>query len=109
MGGSSGRKWMLRDRAKRRPRVTLTIRKAPAESSKEFFVLRHQEYTRDRIRQLTQRIHGRIYPERKPAQVLLVAGPTARISYQKAQELPEFSQAQLGQNFGPMWSTFWFR
>ena len=70
---------------------------------------RHTEYTRDRIRQLAQRIHARIYWERNAVQDLRVAGPTGRISYRQAQDLPEFTTANVGDDFGPAWSTFWFR
>ena len=72
-------------------------------------MLRHVDYTRDRIRQLIERIHDRIYPERHLFAELKVAGPTQRISVAQAQELGEFRAAKLGDRFGPAWATHWFR
>jgi alpha-mannosidase len=71
-------------------------------------VLRHVDYTRDRIRQLVARIHDRIYYQRHPFAELRVAGPTERISVAQAQELREFREARLGDRFGPAWATHWF-
>lgn len=51
----------------------------------------------------------RIYPEARPFDELLVAGPVGRISYAQAQELSDFRPAKLGEQFGPLWATFWFR
>ena len=72
-------------------------------------VLRHADYSRERIRQLAGRIGDRIYPERTAVGDLRVAGPTQRISYAQAQELREFMPATVGDRFGPAWSTHWFR
>src|SRR5262245_61838412 len=72
-------------------------------------MLRHTEYTQERIRQVVRRIHEKVYADRVPAADLSVAGPTQRISYAQAQELREFSPAAVGDRFGPAWATHWFR
>lgn len=40
---------------------------------------------------------------------MLVAGPVDRISYQEAQKLTDFRPARLGDQFGPLWATYWFQ
>jgi alpha-mannosidase len=72
-------------------------------------VLKHPDYTRTRIHQLVERIGERVYPERMPVTDLTVAGPVERISYQEAQGLTGFGPAKLGDSFGPLWATHWFR
>ena len=37
-----------------------------------------------------------------------VSGPVDRISWQEAQAL-EYRPAALGERFGPLWATYWFR
>ena len=39
---------------------------------------------------------------------LLVAGPVGRVSWEEAQEL-DYRPAELGERFGPLWTTYWFR
>ena len=72
-------------------------------------MLRHSDYTRERVRQVAERVRDRIYPERAPVAELLVAGPTQRISYAQAQALREFAPVAVGDRFGPAWATHWFR
>lgn len=72
-------------------------------------MLRHPDYTIERIQQLAKRIQARTYPERVPFHELLVTGPTGRVSFQEAQQLREFRRARIGEHFGPAWATFWFR
>lgn len=72
-------------------------------------MLRHPEYTRDRIKQLVARLGEKIYAERIPFGSLQVAGPTERISYQDAQAITEFRPAKIGDQFRPLWATYWFR
>jgi alpha-mannosidase len=74
-------------------------------------LLRHAEYTRDRIAQLCRRIGEQIYTAHAPAAALSVAGPTERISHAEAQRLrgDAFRPASVGDRFGPDWATFWFR
>lgn len=72
-------------------------------------MLRHPVYTRDRVRQLVDKLGSRIYSDKVAVVELVVAGPTDRITYDEAQKLSEFRQAKLGDQFGPPWATFWFR
>src|SRR5687768_15020046 len=71
-------------------------------------MLRHPDYTRTRIQQLTERIGKLIYADTRPASEILVAGPVDRITYGEAQSL-EYRAAVMGQALGPEWATFWFR
>ncbi|MCG3148762.1 MAG: hypothetical protein PCFJNLEI_02209 [Verrucomicrobiae bacterium] len=72
-------------------------------------MLRHPDYTRDRINQLTQRLGNLIYSDRRPVANLLVTGPGDRISYAAAQKLTGFRPAKIDEQFGPLWATYWFR
>jgi alpha-mannosidase len=69
---------------------------------------RHPTYTRDRIRDVAARVQALVYPEVQAPAVLEVAGPTDRIGLDEAEGL-EFRPARLGEQFGPLWSTWWFR
>ena len=69
---------------------------------------RHPTYTRDRIRDVAARVEALIYPEVRAPELLEVAGPTGRIGLDEAERL-EFRPASLGEQFGPLWSTWWFR
>jgi len=70
---------------------------------------RNAGYTRERVRQLGERMRALVYSKTIPVESLLVAGPVGRISYQEAQNITGFREAVLGEQFGPQWSTFWFR
>lgn len=70
---------------------------------------RHPDYTRERLRQLADRLRDRIYPDVRPIHSLRVSGPTGRISFAEAQRLSEWRPAELGDQFGPLFATFWFR
>lgn len=70
---------------------------------------RYPDYTRTRLRQLADRMRTKIYPESVKVTSLVVSGPTDRISYAEAQSLTDFRNAELGEQFGPLWSTFWFK
>jgi len=73
-------------------------------------VQRYPDYTRERLRQLSEKLRARIYPETRPlAEILVSERLDNRISYADAQQLITFSPAHLGQQFGPLWSTYWFR
>ena len=69
---------------------------------------RHPTYTRDRIRDVAARVQALIYAEVRAPELLDVAGPTGRIGVDEAERL-EFRPASLGEQFGPLWSTWWFR
>jgi alpha-mannosidase len=71
-------------------------------------VIRHLGYTRERLAQMSQRLQERIYPEWRPPDSVLVSGPVDRISWEDAQGL-SYRPAVLGERFGPLWATYWFR
>ncbi len=70
---------------------------------------RHPEYTRQRIRQLADRMRDAIYSHRLKVEAIEVAGPVDRISYQQAQLLKNFRPAKVGDQLGPFWATYWYR
>ncbi|HTQ11490.1 MAG TPA: glycoside hydrolase family 38 C-terminal domain-containing protein, partial [Fimbriimonadaceae bacterium] len=70
---------------------------------------RNAGYTRERVRQLGERMRALIYPQTIPVESLKVAGPVDRISYDEAQRITGFRDAVMGEQFGPQWATFWFR
>ena len=71
-------------------------------------MLRHPSYTRERIAQVGDRIRALIYPEVRDPDVLAVAGPVNRIEPADAERL-EYRPSTLGDRFGPLWATYWFR
>ena len=71
-------------------------------------MIRHAEYTRARLRQTADRLLALVYPETLGADQILVSGPVDRISWEEAQAL-SYREAQLGEHFGPLWSTWWLR
>jgi alpha-mannosidase len=71
-------------------------------------LIRHAEYTRARLVQVSDRLRARVHPETAPLDELVVAGPIDRISREEALAL-DYRPAELGERFGPLWATFWFR
>ena len=71
-------------------------------------MIRHLEYTRDRLELMSARLRERVYPEARAADSVLVAGPVDRISWDEAQSLA-YRPAEAGERFGPQWATYWFR
>ena len=69
---------------------------------------RYPDYTRQRILDLAGRLAGLVYPETLPASSMQVAGPVDRITHAEAMAL-DYRPVALGESFGPLWSTFWFR
>ena len=69
---------------------------------------RYPDYTQQRLRQLAERMKQRIYAETKPVDRILVSDQTDRIPYAAAQSLA-YRPARTGEQFGPLWATFWFR
>src|ERR1035437_9852386 len=51
---------------------------------------------------------NKVYAEKHPFEELLVSPKTGRISYAEAQKL-EYRPAKLGEQFGPLWATYWFK
>ncbi|HSI84695.1 MAG: alpha-mannosidase [Candidatus Methylacidiphilales bacterium] len=75
-------------------------------------MLKHPDYTRDRIRQLVSRIAKKIYEDHVPVTSLSVAGPGMdRISHAEALKIPDadFEPARIGDQYRPAWATYWFR
>jgi alpha-mannosidase len=71
-------------------------------------MLRHPRYTRERIAQVGERMRAMIWHDRRPPDVLAVAGPVGRIPREEAEAL-EYRPCPLGAQFGPLWATYWFR
>jgi alpha-mannosidase len=68
----------------------------------------HRDYVRRRIGQLVEQMAETVYPECVAPDKLEVAGPVDRISVEQAMKLP-YRPASLGESFGPVFATFWFR
>ncbi|MBA2482367.1 MAG: alpha-mannosidase [Planctomycetes bacterium] len=71
-------------------------------------MLAHHGYTRQRIQKLAERLWAQVYPQTRPVDAILVSPPGDRVPYDQAQSL-EYAPAKLGQEFGPLWATHWFR
>ena len=71
-------------------------------------MLKHYEITRERIRQFTEVLRGKLYADKAPVS-LSVYGPTDRIPLSEALKVAKFRPASVGEKFGPAWSTHWFR
>jgi alpha-mannosidase len=71
-------------------------------------LIRHLEYSRARLAQASERLREAIWPETRPLDELLVGGPVDRISLDEARAL-ELRPVELGERFGPLWATYWFR
>jgi len=65
-------------------------------------------YVRARLRRESGRLLARAYAETAPVEELLVSERVDRISVVEAQAL-EYRPAELGERFGPLFATFWFR
>jgi len=70
--------------------------------------IHHLEYTRARLTRTSERLRALIYPETRPPENLLVAGPVDRISHEAAQDL-DYRVTAPGERFGPLWATYWLR
>ena len=71
-------------------------------------MLRHPVYTRTRIAQVGERIEALIYADSRDPDRLVVSGPVDRIPIDQAESLA-YRDARLGEQFGPLWATFWFQ
>jgi alpha-mannosidase len=70
-------------------------------------LIRHTEYTRARLAQTSERLRALVYPDVRAAEAL-VSPRVDRISWQEAQSL-DYRPAAIGDRFGPIWATYWFR
>lgn len=70
---------------------------------------KHPELTLQRVQSFTnqQNLAGRIYTDRAPVKLMVFDAP-GRISYEEAVQ-GNYHPAQIGEHFGPFWSTHWFR
>jgi alpha-mannosidase len=69
---------------------------------------RHPQYTRDRIARVGDRIRALVYADVCDPDLLEVAGPVDRVEPDLARSL-EYRACTLGERFGPLWATYWFR
>ncbi|HVM98449.1 MAG TPA: glycoside hydrolase family 38 C-terminal domain-containing protein, partial [Candidatus Acidoferrales bacterium] len=69
---------------------------------------RHPDYTRARLKHLADRLREQIYPERRNVEDLVVSPGVDRISRAAAQRL-KYRPVRRGEQFGPLWTTFWFK
>jgi alpha-mannosidase len=67
-------------------------------------VIRHPEYTRERLAQMSRHLWAAIRTENAQPDELLVAGPLER-----GETPADFRPAQVGERLGPLWATYWFR
>ncbi len=70
---------------------------------------KHAEITRQRLQKFAgpEGLSGLVYPRRAPVSLTVFAAPD-RIPYQQAVQ-GAYRPAQIGEVFGPPWSTHWFR
>ena len=71
-------------------------------------MLRHPGYTRERIAQVGDRIRLLIHADAIAPERLAVAGPVDRIEPAEA-ELLDYRDCELGETFGPLWASYWFK
>lgn len=71
-------------------------------------MLKTPQLTLDRVRQFSQRtLMPLLYPDKAPVQIAVFHAPD-RISYDLAMQ-GQYAPTTVGQRFGPLWSTHWFR
>ena len=70
---------------------------------------RHHHYTRRRLHRLAEEMRGLVYRETRPIDELLVSDRVDRITLDEAQRLESWRPARCGEQFGPLWATYWFR
>ncbi|PKN90868.1 MAG: alpha-mannosidase [Chloroflexi bacterium HGW-Chloroflexi-6] len=68
---------------------------------------KHIELTRQRVQNFSAKLAALFYAQRAPATLAVYAAP-GRITYQEAM-LGEYRPAFVGEKFGPLWSTHWFK
>ncbi len=68
---------------------------------------KHVEITRQRVQNYAAALATRFYPQRAPVTLATYAA-CGRISWDAAM-LGAYRPAQVGEKFGPLWSTHWFR
>ena len=68
---------------------------------------KHLELTRQRVQQFSSRLPALFHPQQAALDLAVYSAP-GRISYQEAVQAP-YRPAAVGEKFGPLWSTHWFR
>src|SRR5204863_7299338 len=71
-------------------------------------LISHPDYSRRRLLRTSERLRAQLFSDPRAVDSLEVAGPVDRISWDDAQAL-EYRPAELGERFGPLWATYWFR
>ena len=71
-------------------------------------MIRHPDYTRARLAQMSNRLRALIHPETCAPDELLVGPAVGRIRLDEARRL-DYRPAAIGERFGPLWATYWFR
>jgi alpha-mannosidase len=69
---------------------------------------RYPEYTRGRLRQTVTRLAELVHPDRHPLDDLLASPRVDRIDPAQARRL-DYRPVHIGERFGPVWATYWFR
>lgn len=68
---------------------------------------KHRALTLLRFEEFEKRLRSRIYSDRHPVEVAVFAAP-GRITFEEAMR-GTYRPAKIGEQFGPRWSTHWFR
>ncbi|HET6946143.1 MAG TPA: glycoside hydrolase family 38 C-terminal domain-containing protein, partial [Gaiellaceae bacterium] len=71
-------------------------------------MISHRDYARRRLAQTSERLRASVYADVRQVDELLVSQQVDRISWDEARRL-EYRPAHLGERFGPLWATYWFR
>jgi len=71
-------------------------------------LISHPDYSRRRLLRTSERLRAQLFSDPRAVDSLEVAGPVDRISWDDAQAL-DYRPAELGERFGPLWATYWFR
>ncbi len=70
-------------------------------------MLKHIELTRQRVQNFAAALTSRFYTQRAPVSLAVYAAPD-RITCAEAMQ-GDYRPAAVGEKFGPLWSTHWFR
>jgi alpha-mannosidase len=72
-------------------------------------MLKHLDITRQRLQNFATdaNLRGKVYPHRSPITLAVYSAPD-RIPYAEALN-GDYRPARVGEQFGPVWSTHWFR
>jgi alpha-mannosidase len=72
-------------------------------------MLKHLELTRQRLQNFASEanLRGKVYPQRAPISLAVYSAPD-RITFAEAIRA-SYRPAQVGEQFGPLWSTHWFK